>query len=299
MKLCTECHWDGWDRIVDIYSDTYESLPRYINADDRYKIVILEKGILNIRSKDISGEVKAPALILLSQKDEISYKIVKSVKTNVIFFNPEVIREEFSFDRIDSGEFEACEGQVIYQDYILIKSFMGGLDNPGRIISLPVSALKHINVLFSSMDKELRGQKDGFWPCRSRSFLMEILHFIFYSFYMQNPDADGEAQGDQAEFERIAEYLEQHLRESISLSKLTTEFAINRNKLNEMFVNRTSMTCMNYLQNLRIDLAKILLSKTELPVGEISSRVGYPDSNYFTKVFKARTGKTPSDFRHS
>ena len=98
MKLCTECRWDGWDRIVDIYTDTYESLPEYINAENRYKIVILEKGILNIQSRDISGEVKAPALILLSQKDEISYKIVKAVKTNVIFFNPDVIREEFSLD---------------------------------------------------------------------------------------------------------------------------------------------------------------------------------------------------------
>ena len=299
MKLCTECQWDGWDRIVDIYTDTYESLPEYINADNRYKIVILEKGILNIQSRDINGEVKAPALILLSQKDEISYKIVKAVKTNVIFFNPDVIREEFSFERIDSGEFEACEGQVIYQDYILIKSFMGGFDKSGRVISLPVTALKHINVLFASMDKELRGQKDGFWPCRSRSFLMEILHFVFYSFYMQNPDENAEESGDQAEFAKIAEYLEQHMSEPISLSKLTTEFAINRNKLNELFMNHSSMTCMNYLLNLRIDLAKILLSKTELPIGEISSRVGYPDSNYFTKVFKDKTGKTPSAFRRS
>ena len=298
MKLCTECHWEGWDRIVDIYSDSYESLPDYVNSCDRYKIIILEKGVLKIKSGSAEYDAKAPALILLSQNDSITYKIVKSVKADIIFFNPDVIREEFTFERIDSGEFMKYQGQIIFQDYLIISEFEGSFDE-GRIIPLPVNALKHIKGLFNSMDNELRGQKDGFWPCRSRSYLMEILHFIFYSFFLDMPQSDDDENSDQAEFTRIAEYLEQHMSENITLAKLTAEFAINRNKLNELFMEQTSMTCLNYLLNLRMDLAKILLSKTELPIGEISSRVGYPDSNYFTKVFKEKTGKTPSQYRRS
>ena len=41
MRLCTECHWDGWDRIVDIYTDRCDSVPAYINDDANYKIIIL------------------------------------------------------------------------------------------------------------------------------------------------------------------------------------------------------------------------------------------------------------------
>ena len=33
MKLYTECHWDGWDRIVDIYPDRCNAIPEYINDD--------------------------------------------------------------------------------------------------------------------------------------------------------------------------------------------------------------------------------------------------------------------------
>ncbi len=299
MKLCTECHWDDWDRYVDIYSDSYESLSDDYNSGERYKLIILEKGIIEIKADSREYEVKAPALILLSQKDRITYKIIKSVKTDIIFFNPEVIREEFVFGRIDSGEFARCLGQIIYQDYLLISGFEGAF-NERRIITLPVSGLKHIKGLFNSMDNELRGQKDGFWPCRSRSYLMEILHFVFYSFLLDIPvNGEEEMSSEQAEFTKIAEYLEQHLSEDITLGKLTSEFAINRNKLNALFMEQTSMTCLSYLLNLRMDLAKIMLSKTELPIGEISVRVGYPDPNYFTKVFREKTGKTPSQFRRS
>lgn len=73
----------------------------------------------------------------------------------------------------------------------------------------------------------------------------------------------------------------------------------DRNKLNGLFVKHASMTCMAYLLNLRIDLAKILLTKTELPVNEISARVGYPDANYFAKLFRQETGMTPSQYRKS
>lgn len=299
MKLCTECHWDDWDRYVDIYSDSYESLSDDYNSGERYKLIILEKGIIEIKADSREYEVKAPALILLSQKDRITYKIIKSVKTDIIFFNPEVIREEFVFGRIDSGEFARCLGQIIYQDYLLISGFEGAF-NERRIITLPVSGLKHIKGLFNSMDNELRGQKDGFWPCRSRSYLMEILHFVFYSFLLDIPvNGEEEMSSEQAEFTKIAEYLEQHLSEDITLGRLTSEFAINRNKLNALFMEQTSMTCLSYLLNLRMDLAKIMLSKTELPIGEISVRVGYPDPNYFTKVFREKTGKTPSQFRRS
>ena len=136
-------------------------------------------------------------------------------------------------------------------------------------------------------------------PCRSRSFLIEILHFIVYSYYLIDPEEEYSEDSDKEQFTRIAEYLELHLEENISLATITKEFAINRNKLNDIFMKQTSMTCLAYLLNLRLDLAKILLTKTELPIGEISDRVGYPDPNYFTKVFKENVGMTPSQYRKS
>ena len=147
------------------------------------------------------------------------------------------------------------------------------------------------------MEKQLTKQSDGYWPCRSRSYLIEILHFVIFSFVEVSPDNENDP--GQEEFSKIAEYLNEHIGEQITLETLTRKFAINRNKLNDIFMKQSSMTCLNSLLNLRIDLAKILLTKTELPINEIGARVGYPDPNYFSKIFRHVTGKTPTQYRAS
>ena len=80
MKLYTECHWDGWDRIVDIYPERCDALPEYINDDTTYKVIVLEKGSLEISDSGKKNEVKAPALIGLTQKDKPSFKILQNIK---------------------------------------------------------------------------------------------------------------------------------------------------------------------------------------------------------------------------
>ncbi len=297
MKLYTECHWDGWDRIVDIYTDRCDSIPACINDTGTYKIIMLEKGVLEITSSGGKCEVTAPALIGLARDDVLDCWIRKTIKAYIIFFKPSVIRDEFTFERIDSGEFEKTEGQSVFQDYVLIRPFRSGKNVCSHVIPLPLNGLKRLKDLFTNMEKQLKEQRDGYWPCRSRSYMIEILHFIVYSFVEVSPDNTDDP--GQEEFSKIAEYLNEHVADHISLETLTREFAINRNKLNDLFMKQSSMTCLNYLLNLRIDLAKILLTKTELPVNEISARVGYPDPNYFTKIFRNITGKTPSQYRKS
>ena len=295
MKLCTECHWDGWDRVVDIYPERSDKLPEYINDPENYKVIILEKGSLEIRSEGQTRVVKAPALIGLSQKDVLDYKILQSIKVCILFFKPTVIRDEFTYERIDSGEFNEAWGTSIYQDYILIRAVTYSTNVCDRAIEIPLNALKRLKELYSAAEKELHGQKDGFWPCRSRSYLMELLFYIVYTFVEASPD--NEVSPEQDDFSKIAEYLNEHIDEPITVETVTKKFAINRNKLNDIFMKQASMTCHDYLLNLRLDLAKVMLTNTELPINEISSRVGYPDANYFAKLFKNVTGRTPSQYR--
>ena len=54
-----------------------------------------------------------------------------------------------------------------------------------------------------------------------------------------------------------------------------------------------------YLTNLRVQKAKELLRDTQLPLYEVASRVGYDSDMSFTKVFKKRTGVTPTRYRKS
>ena len=59
----------------------------------------------------------------------------------------------------------------------------------------------------------------------------------------------------------------------------------------------TGQTFLEFFTAYRIEKAKRRLCSTEMSVSEVGRSVGYPDSNYFTKVFKRATGCTPSAYR--
>jgi YesN/AraC family two-component response regulator len=64
-----------------------------------------------------------------------------------------------------------------------------------------------------------------------------------------------------------------------------------------VFKKETGWTMTEYIALMRCKKAARLLKKTDLPVQEISSYVGYSDNNYFVKVFKKIYDLTPSEYR--
>ena len=121
MRLCTECHWDGWDRIVDILPERCDGIPEHVNDDENYKIVLLEKGTIDITFRGKKRTVKGPALIELSQRDRIDAKARTNIKTYALYFNPTVIREEFTYERIGANleisELNACFGRWQFRSF--------------------------------------------------------------------------------------------------------------------------------------------------------------------------------------
>jgi two-component system response regulator YesN len=51
------------------------------------------------------------------------------------------------------------------------------------------------------------------------------------------------------------------------------------------------------LRNIRIDKAKSLLLESNLPIYEIASMAGFEDDKYFSKLFRERVGKLPTEYR--
>ncbi len=51
--------------------------------------------------------------------------------------------------------------------------------------------------------------------------------------------------------------------------------------------------------DVRIENAKRLMREPKLKFYQVAAMVGYEDSNYFAKIFKKKTGMTPSDYKES
>lgn len=64
-----------------------------------------------------------------------------------------------------------------------------------------------------------------------------------------------------------------------------------------VFKRKMGMTCIDFIKNYRINLAKELLKNTDLSIQQISEKTGYVTVYYFSQQFKQVTGESPGSFR--
>lgn len=95
---------------------------------------------------------------------------------------------------------------------------------------------------------------------------------------------------------KITEYIQNNIREKITVDSLCGEFHISRASLYKVFKSYVGTTIADYLKKLRIEKARELLSETNMLIREIAIEVGH-DYNYFTKVFTMVTGVTPKKYQ--
>ncbi|WP_372632554.1 response regulator [Cohnella sp.] len=102
---------------------------------------------------------------------------------------------------------------------------------------------------------------------------------------------------DHPELNRIIAYIEERYAEEITLKGLAEFIRMDASYVSDLFKKKTGSTLTHYVQNRRIQAAKMLLAETDRTVSEIGRQVGFENDNYFIKIFKRWCGTTPSEFR--
>ena len=74
---------------------------------------------------------------------------------------------------------------------------------------------------------------------------------------------------------------------------------MNKSYFSHLFSKETGMNFTDYLEQVRIFKAQILLRDTSDSIASISEQVGYTSQSYFSKAFKKNTGITPNTYRAS
>lgn len=97
--------------------------------------------------------------------------------------------------------------------------------------------------------------------------------------------------------ERVRNYIEEHYAEDLTLAELNGLVHANEYYLSHVFKKATGYSPQQYILRRRIGKAQCLLIYTSLPLTEISARVGYEDSNYFSRAFKKIIGMSPRLYR--
>ena len=92
--------------------------------------------------------------------------------------------------------------------------------------------------------------------------------------------------------------LELHYRDvDLSQTQVADAFRISSYTLSRMFKTQIGVGFTEYVNFKRLEYAKELLLTTGYSVHEIAFLAGYANDNYFSRIFKANVGMSPTAFR--
>jgi two-component system response regulator YesN len=95
----------------------------------------------------------------------------------------------------------------------------------------------------------------------------------------------------------IAKYIEAHYREELSLQDIAARFYLSREYISRKFKQEFGINLSEYLTDIRMEKAKLLLLNPNLRICDVADAVGYQDEKYFSKVFKKTSGCSPAEYR--
>ncbi len=157
---------------------------------------------------------------------------------------------------------------------------------------IDVKQTSKIDRLFKTTTTDCDKTADLFY--RKAALLSLIGEYI----ELASPEAEMDYSYDD-DISRVVNYVNENIEQSIKLEELAGVCHLHPTHFIRAFKKKTGETPLYFVQRRKIETAKRLIEETELPLGEIMSRVGFVDAAQFAKKFKRFYGHSPRDYRRN
>ncbi len=136
------------------------------------------------------------------------------------------------------------------------------------------------------------------WQAKRNGYRVMSKAILYELLYLYFTDA-GHSHRNTSEYEKILparRLLDKHYSENQSISELAELCELSETHFRRLFARIYGMSPSEYRLNKRILRAKDLLLSGQYSISQTAHEVGFSDANYFTRVFKTRTGQAPTEF---
>lgn len=125
-----------------------------------------------------------------------------------------------------------------------------------------------------------------------------LLHLLRCSQHSSTPSFPKTmaSKGSSEIFNRVLEYMENHLNSRLTIDQLCKENMVGRSQLQKIFQQKTGLGVIEYFSHMKIDAAKQMMRTDFMNFTQISESLGYSSIHYFSRQFKKITGMTPSEY---
>jgi len=169
------------ERIIPIEFDFYDKLEN-LPVQERCSVVLITCGSATIKINGHIRRLNSPCALCLSRYDTMELIHAENLSAKSFHFDPWYIKACLCFDNLeDSVEIDS---QYTY-DRVKLYMFTKHTDAFQGILTLTPQSYIHINELMLMIGAETFSQSDGFWTCRIRRMLLQLLNSLYDIFVDQ------------------------------------------------------------------------------------------------------------------
>ncbi|WP_291528805.1 hybrid sensor histidine kinase/response regulator transcription factor [Bacteroides sp. UBA939] len=253
----------------------------------------------------LSGDTDKPAILLIDDNTELLSVMKEMFKERYSVLT--AINGQQTWDKLNNNEVDVIICDVMLPDVngwelctrikgelrfnhipVIILTAKNGIDD--RVASYEAGADGYIakpfelKILFARVDNLIRSSR-----MRQAAFRKE-----------ENINLEGLAfpSADKQFLQSIIDSIEQHLEETeFDLEQLSTEMNMSKSTLYRKIKSMTGLTPLDFVRNIKMKRACMMLLSHTQNISEISYAVGFSSPKYFTKCFKDEFGITPTEYQ--
>lgn len=227
-----------------------------------YVLAYTINGEGSVRCKDTIKTIQKKDLLLLTPSMEHEYRTLPNKNWVMLWFN---ISSNYLLSEFISAY--GLDKNFIYKNYNYGHFFM--------------EAYKIVNMNNLSLED------------KHRRIIAIIYKILLYVSNGNEIDYDDPPKS----FIHMKRYIDNHIKERITINKLSREFNLSVRQINRIFNKCLGVAPYEYILDKKIKLSCMLLQNTNLSIKNIAIRLSFADEYYFSNIFKVKMGISPAYYR--
>lgn len=154
------------------------------------------------------------------------------------------------------------------------------------------AAYTSLHKCFNQITTLYQGQEFGY-ELALKAFLLQA---VFLLLQYSDKNASAAANPSSAKLKIVLDYIELHYAEALSVSELAKLCYFSEYHFMRFFKKHMNMTCIQYINNVRLEKSVELFEHGNTSILEVSLSVGFHNLSYFHRAFKKKYHMTPLTF---
>ncbi|MDU6263225.1 MAG: response regulator [Anaerocolumna aminovalerica] len=173
---------------------------------------------------------------------------------------------------------------------------------PAKLISAIRGAVRILlssDIIINSTDQQIVEKLDGLSEDINNSKTYGDLKDTATQFLKEYTNyAKSRLSGRTLSIQTALQYIDDNYMNKITLDDVAKYVYLNSSYLSQLFKKEMNVPFSDYIEEVRIKRAKLLLKETDYSMNQVAEAVGFSTQNYFTRIFKKSTGLTPIKYRN-